>query len=325
MGEVVVKGKGILEDVTKAVGNTPLVRLRRVVEGCQAEILVKMESMNPLSSVKDRIGASMVEAAEAAGKLGPGSVLIEPTSGNTGIALAFVAAARGYRLKLVMPDSYSQERRLIFRALGAELELTPGHLGMQGAVDRALALAARLDDALVLQQFENPANPAAHERSTAEEIWRDTEGKIDAIATGVGTGGTISGVTRGLRKKKSDFMAFAIEPDRCAVISGGPPGPHEIQGLGAGFVPGNLDRGLLNGVVRVTDEEAFEMARRLAREEGLLVGISSGANVVGALKVARLPMMKGRRIVTVCCSAGERYLSTRLFEHLRSADLEGES
>jgi len=309
----------LLDNITQAFGNTPLVRLRRVTEADGAEIYVKLECMNPLSSVKDRIGVSMVEAAEAEGLLGEGTVLIEPTSGNTGIALAFVAASRGYRLKLVMPDSYSKERRAIFLSLGAELELTPGRLGMQGAVDRAMELSERLDDALVLQQFENPANPLVHERTTAEEIWEDTGGKVDAIVTGVGTGGTITGITRALKRKRRAFMAFAVEPDRCAVLSGGPPGPHEIQGLGAGFVPPNLDRDLLSGVVRVTDEEAFSMSRRLAREEGLLVGISSGANVAGALKVARLPAMAGRRIVTMCCSGAERYLSTKLFDHVRQA------
>ena len=315
----------ILDSVTQAPGRTPLVRLQRVTQGCPAEIVAKLEFMNPLCSVKDRIGVSMIEAAERDGLLGPDTVLIEPTSGNTGIALAFVAAAKGLRLKLVMPDSYSLERRTLFVALGAELELTPGYQGMQGAVDRAMALQEELSGGLVLQQFENPANPAAHERTTAEEIWADTGGEIDAIVTGVGTGGTITGVTRALKRKNPAFMALAVEPDRCAVISGGPPGPHEIQGLGAGFVPGNLDRGLLSGAVRVTDEEAFEMARRLAREEGLMVGISSGANVAAALKAAQIPALKGKRIVTMCCSAGERYMSTRLFEAARApARREGE-
>lgn len=313
------EGPEILDNVTKAFGCTPLVRLRRVTESSRVEIFAKLEFMNPLASVKDRIGVSMIEAAEAAGEIHPGTVLIEPTSGNTGIALAFVAASKGLRLKLVMPDSYSQERRSIFRALGAELELTSGRLGMQGAVDRAMSLAAKLPDALVLQQFQNPANPAVHEQTTGPEIWAATGGRIDAIVAGVGTGGTISGVTRAIRKRNPHFMAFAVEPDRCAVISGGPPGPHGIQGLGAGFVPQNLDRDLLNGVVRISDEEAYEMSRRLAREEGLLVGISSGANVAAALKVAALPVMQGRRIVTVCCSGGERYLSTPLFAHVRDS------
>lgn len=310
----------ILENVTGAFGRTPLMRLRRVTEGCHAEVFAKLEFMNPLASVKDRIGVSMVEAAEAAGKVNPETVLIEATSGNTGIALAFVAASRGLRLKLVMPDSYSMERRMLFRALGAELELTPGRLGMGGAVDRARELAESLPDALILQQFENPANPAVHERTTAEEIWEDTNGEIDALVTGVGTGGTITGVSRGLKRKNPGFKSFAVEPDRCAVISGGPPGPHEIQGIGAGFIPSNLDKSILDGVVRVKAEEAFAMARRLAVEEGLLVGISSGANVAAALKVASLPGMRGRRIVTFCCSSGERYLSTRLFAHLRGEE-----
>ncbi len=313
----------ILTDVTGAFGNTPLMKLQRITKGCPAEILVKLEFMNPLSSVKDRIGVSMVDAACKAGLIHPETVLIEPTSGNTGIALAFVAAARGLRLKLVMPDSYSRERRALFLALGAELELTPGHLGMRGAVDKAMELAQRLPSSLVLQQFKNPANPAVHERTTGPEIWRDTGGQIDAIVTGVGTGGTITGVTRAIRKHNPQFMAFAVEPDRCAVISGGPPGPHGLQGLGAGFVPENLDRELLNGVVRIRDEDAFEMARRLAKEEGLLVGISSGANVAAALKVAALPGMAGRRIVTVCCSSGERYLSTPLFADLIASQCKG--
>jgi cysteine synthase A len=307
----------LLEDVTGAFGRTPLVRLRRVTQGCGAEIYAKLEFMNPLASVKDRIGVSMVEAAAAQGRLHAETLLVEPTSGNTGVALAFVAAAKGLRLKLVMPDSYSVERRALFRALGAELELTPGRLGMQGAVERARALVEAHPDALMLQQFENPANPAVHERTTAEEIWADTGGQIDGLVTGVGTGGTITGVSRVLKARIGGFRVFAVEPDRCAVISGGPPGPHDIQGIGAGFIPANLDRSLLDGVVRIKDEEAYEMARRLAREEGLLVGISSGANVAAALKVASLPGMRGRRLVTFCCSSGERYLSTRLYAHLR--------
>jgi cysteine synthase A len=306
----------ILDNVTQAVGHTPLVRLRRVTDGCGAEILAKLEFMNPLASVKDRIGVSMIETAAAQNLLGPGAQLVEATSGNTGIALAYACAARGLPITLVMPDSYSAERRAIFQALGARLELTPGHLGMRGAVDRAAELVAKTPGALMLQQFENPANPATHERTTAEEIWNDTAGHVDAVVTGVGTGGTLTGVARALKRRNSAFRAFAVEPDRCAVLSGGPPGPHEIQGIGAGFVPKNLDRSLLDGVVRVKDEEAFEMARRLAKEEGLLVGISSGANVAAALKVAKLPGMRGRRIVTFCCSSGERYLSTRLFAHL---------
>ncbi len=306
----------VLDNVTQAFGKTPMVRLRRVTAGCGAEVLAKLEYMNPLASVKDRIGVSMIEAAEKAGKINPDTLLVEPTSGNTGVALAFVAAAKGLRLKLVMPDSYSVERRALFQALGAELELTSGRHGMKSAVDRAMQIVDSEPNALMLQQFENPANPAIHERTTAQEIWEDTEGNIDALVTGVGTGGTITGVSRGIRKHKSSFRVFAVEPDRSAVISGSPPGPHGIQGLGAGFVPGNLDRSLLDGVVRIKDEEAFDMARRLAKEEGLLVGISSGANVAAALKVAALPAMRGRRIVTFCCSAGERYLSTQLYAHL---------
>ena len=306
----------VYDNITQTMGRTPLVRLRRVTEGCHAEIYTKLEFFNPLSSVKDRIGVSMIDDAESRGLLHPGSLLIEPTSGNTGIALAFVAASRGLRLKLVMPDNYSQERIVLFRALSAEIELTPGHLGMQGAVDRARELVETNADAIMLQQFENPANPAVHERTTAQEIWSDTEGKVDAFVAGVGTGGTITGVTRGLQAHKANIQAFAVEPAESPVISGGPPGPHDIQGIGAGFVPKNLDTELLTGIVRISTEEAFAMARRLASEEGILAGISSGANVQAALKVANMPHMRGRRIVTVCCSSGERYLSTALFAHL---------
>lgn len=303
----------ILDSVLNACGNTPLVRLRRVTAGVDVEIYAKLEYLNPLASVKDRIGVAMVEAAERDGLIHPDTVLLEATSGNTGIALAFVAAARGMRLKLVMPDDYSVERRAIFLALGAELELTPGHLGMQGAVDRVGELAETLADGLLLRQFENPANPAVHERTTGPEILRDTGGAVDMLVTGVGTGGTLTGVTRALKRALPGFLSFAVEPDRCAVISGGPPGPHGIQGLGAGFVPPNLDQSLIDGVVRVTDEEAYAMSRRLAAEEGLFVGISSGANVAAALKVAAQPTLRAKRIVTFCCSAGERYLSTPLF------------
>lgn len=306
-------GQSILE----CVGRTPLVRLQRVTEGCPAEVWAKLEFFNPMASVKDRIGVSMVEAAERAGQISPDTVLIEPTSGNTGIALAFVAAAKGLRLKLVMPDSYSSERQMLFRALGAEVELTPGARGMQGAVDHAARLARATPNALILQQFDNPANPAAHTRTTGPEIWADTEGRIDALVAGVGTGGTISGTTRYLRTHNPRLLAFAVEPTESPVISGGAPGPHDIQGIGAGFVPGNLDRSLLSGIVQISTEEAFAMARRLAAEEGILSGISSGANVAAALKVAKLPRMRNKRIVTFCCSSGERYLSTPLFAHLR--------
>jgi cysteine synthase len=303
----------IHDSVLTAFGNTPLVRLRRVTADSGAEVYAKLEYLNPLASVKDRIGVAMVEAADERGLIHPETVLLEATSGNTGIALAFVAAARGLRLKLVMPDDYSIERRAIFLALGAELELTAGRLGMQGAVDRVQELAQTLPDGLLLQQFENPANPAVHERTTGPEILRDTGGDVDILVTGVGTGGTLTGVSRALKKAIPGFLSFAVEPDRCAVISGGPPGPHGIQGLGAGFVPPNLDVDQIDGVVRVTDEEAYAMSRRLAAEEGLFVGISSGANVAAALKVAAQPTLRGKRIVTFCCSAGERYLSTPLF------------
>jgi cysteine synthase A len=310
----------LLSNVLEAVGNTPLVRLQRVTEGVDVEIYAKLEYMNPLASVKDRIGVAMVDAALRDGLVGAGSVLIEATSGNTGIALAFATTVRGLRLKLVMPDDYSVERRSILTALGAELELTPGRLGMQGAVDRARALGESLPDAFLVQQFENPANPAVHERTTAREILRDTGGAVDMLVTGVGTGGTFTGVTRVLKPEIPGFMSFAVEPDRCAVISGGPPGPHGLQGLGAGFIPGNLDIDLVDGVVRITDEEAYAMCRRLALEEGLFCGISSGANVAACLKVASQPTLRGKRIVTFCCSAGERYLSTPLFDLMPGSD-----
>ena len=306
----------ILESVLKTSGNTPMVRLQSVTDGIEGEIYAKLEYMNPLASVKDRIGVAMVEAAIRDGRVGPGTVLIEATSGNTGIALAFAAAARGLRLKLVMPDDYSHERRAIPLALGAELELTSGQLGMQGAVDRALALEDALDDAFLLRQFENPANPAIHEQTTAMEILRDTGGEVDMLVTGVGTGGTFTGVTRVLKREIPGFLGMVVEPDRCAVISGGPPGPHGLQGLGAGFIPANLDVDLIDGVVRITEQEAYTMSRRLAVEEGIFCGISSGANVAAALKVAAQPTLRGKRIVTFCCSGGERYLSTPLFADL---------
>jgi len=306
----------IYDSIVQTVGRTPMVRLNRVTREAKAEIYVKLEFFNPLSSVKDRIGASMIAAAEAEGRIHPETLLVEPTSGNTGIALAFVAAARGLRLKLVMPDSFSRERMALFQTLGAELELTPGHKGMQGAIDRANSIVNASTDAIMLQQFENPANPLAHELTTAEEIWADTDGDIDAIVAGVGTGGTITGCTRALKRHNSRFKAFAVEPDESPVLSGGPAGPHLIQGIGAGFVPRNLDTSLLDGVVRIKGEEALEMARRLATEEGILCGISSGANVAAAIKVSQLPIMRKKKLVTVCCSSGERYLSTALFRHL---------
>lgn len=306
----------IADSIVDLVGRTPLIRLNRVVEECGADIVGKAEFFNPLGSVKDRIGANMILDAEERGRLSAGDVIVEPTSGNTGIALAFVCAARGYRLILTMPDTMSYERRALLKALGAELLLTPGSQGMKGAVDQAVEIVEETDNAIMLQQFDNSANPEAHARTTALEIWEDCDGDVDAIVTGVGTGGTISGVARVLKQKNPDFQAIAIEPAGSPVISGGSPGPHRIQGIGAGFVPANLDRELLDEVITVEDEEAMEMARRLAREEGLLVGISSGANVAGAIAVGQRAEFEGKRIVTMLCDTGERYLSTPLFRDL---------
>ncbi len=303
----------IYDSITDLIGKTPLIRLSKVVGDCPAEILGKAEFFNPLGSVKDRIGANMIADAEARGVLSADSVIVEPTSGNTGIALAYVCAAKGYKLILTMPDTMSLERRALLKALGAELILTPGPMGMQGAVDRANALVAEDEACVILQQFDNPANPGAHAQTTAEEIWTDTDGNVDAIVTGVGTGGTISGVARVLKDRNPAFKAFAIEPEGSPVISGGQAGPHRIQGIGAGFIPNNLDRDVIDDVVIISDEEAMEMARRLAREEGIFVGISAGANVAGAIKIGNRPEFRGKRIVTTLCDTGERYLSTPLF------------
>jgi cysteine synthase A len=304
----------VYPDITRTIGRTPIVRLRKVVDGVDAVVLAKLEFFNPLSSVKDRIGLAMIEAAEQAGKLGPESLLIEPTSGNTGIALAFAAAAKGYRLKLVMPSGMSAERVMLLRAMGAEVELTPDTWGMQASVDRAHEIAAKQPGALVLQQFDNPANPEAHRRTTAEEIWADTGGNVDVVVAGVGTGGTITGVAEVLKARRPGLLAFAVEPAECPVISGGPPGPHGIQGIGAGFIPRNLNRDILDGVVPVSTSAAMAMARRLAREEGILAGISSGANTVATLELARRPDLRGKTFLTFHCSCGERYLSTDLFQ-----------
>lgn len=306
----------IYDSIVELIGNTPLIRLSKVVGDCPAEILGKAEFFNPLGSVKDRIGAQMISTAEAAGLIGPNTRIIEPTSGNTGIALAYICASRGYSLTLTMPDTMSLERRSLLKALGAELVLTPGPLGMSGAVAKAEELKAADPHAIILQQFENPANPEAHALHTAEEIWRDCDGQIDAIVTGVGTGGTITGVARVLKARNPAFKAYAIEPVNSPVLSGGAAGPHKIQGIGAGFVPKNLDLTLIDGIVQVEDEDALVMARRLAREEGIFVGISAGANVVGSLLVAQRPEFAGKRIVTMLCDTGERYLSTLLYRDI---------
>jgi cysteine synthase A len=304
----------VASSIIETVGRTPLVQLHRVTAGVGARVLVKVEFFNPLSSVKDRIGRAMIADAEERGLLGPDTTIVEPTSGNTGIALAFICAAKGYPLVLTMPDNASAERRKLLVQLGARVELTPASRGMMGAVDRARVIIRDRGNALMLQQFENPANPAAHEASTGPEIWSDTDGVVDAFVSGVGTGGTITGVSRYLRRHNPALRVVAVEPDRCAVLSGKPPGPHPIEGIGAGFVPRNLDRGLIDEVRIVRADQAFEMARRLAREEGILAGISSGANVHAAVELARRPEMAGCTIVTVICSCGERYLSTPLFE-----------
>jgi cysteine synthase A len=304
----------IAENITQLVGNTPLCYLDKVARGLPGRVAAKLEFFNPCSSVKDRIGLSMIQAAEQAGKIKKETILLEPTSGNTGIALAFVAAQRGYPLTLTMPETMSQERRRLLSVFGAKLVLTPGAEGMPGAIRRAQELAASDPRYLILQQFENPANPEAHRRTTAEEIWRDTEGRVDAVVAGVGTGGTITGVAEVLKERKPGVKAIAVEPVGSPVLSGGKPGPHKIQGIGAGFVPKVLRTDLIDEILQVGHEDAGAMARRLAREEGILTGISAGANVFAALQVAGRPEFKGKLIVTVLCDTGERYLSTWLFE-----------
>jgi len=305
---------GICADITQAVGNTPLVRLNRVTAGCVATVLVKCEFCNPLHSVKDRIAVSMIEAAERDGRLTPGTTVVEPTSGNTGIGLAFVCAARGYRLILTMPDTMSLERRALLRMLGAELVLTPGAEGMEGAVRRAEEIVAATPKSFMPQQFKNPANVDVHRRTTAEEVWRDTAGAVDIIVAGVGTGGTISGCAEVLKARKPSVKAIAVEPAASPLLSGGKPGPHKIQGIGANFVPDILRRDLIDEVITCTNDDAFAMAKLLAKKEGILVGISAGANAWAAIQVARRPANKGKTIVTFMCDTGERYLSTPLAE-----------
>jgi cysteine synthase A len=304
----------LYESIVDTCFNTPMVRLRRVVPKDHATVYVKCEFFNPMASVKDRIAAAMIGAAEKDGLLKKDTLIIEPTSGNTGIALAFVCACRGYRLQLTMPESMSMERRVLLRSLGAELVLTPAADGMPGAIRKAQELIASTPGSWMPQQFDNPANPRIHERTTGPEIWTDTGGKIDMLVAGVGTGGTITGVTRFIRPKNPDFKAIAVEPAASPVISGGRPAPHKIQGIGAGFIPKNLDTSLLNGIEQVTNEDAFAWARRLSVEEGIFAGISSGANVCAAARVAARPENKGKTIVTIAASFGERYLSTPLFE-----------
>lgn len=308
----------IAQSVTELIGRTPLVRLNRVTRGISADVVAKLESQNPAASVKDRIGLAMIEAAERDGKIQPGkNTLVEPTSGNTGIALAFVAATKGYECILVMPETMSSERRVVLRALGAKLVLTEGAKGMKGAVETANEIAARVPNAYMPQQFNNPANPEVHRRTTAEELWDDTDGKIDALVAGVGTGGTITGVAQALNERKPSFEAIAVEPAASPVLSGGSPGPHKIQGIGAGFVPEVLDTKLVAHVMTVENDAAFSMARRLAAEEGILCGISSGANVAAAIEYAQRPENEGKLVVAIIPSFGERYLNTDLFAPFR--------
>ncbi len=303
----------IYRNMQETIGRTPLVKLNRMAEDITAEVYAKLEFFNPVGSVKDRIAAAMIDAAEAQGLIGPDTLIVEPTSGNTGIALAFICAAKGYRLRLTMPETMSVERRKLLKHLGAELVLTPGDKGMKGAIGAAEEIVARGSGVFMPNQFANPANPDIHRKTTAEEIWRDTEGRVDIFVAGVGTGGTITGVAQGIKARKPEFRAVAVEPSASPVLSGGKAGPHRIQGIGAGFIPEVLDRDMIDEVVAVDDEAAFETARRLARQEGILCGISSGAAVSAALTVARRPEVKGKRIVVLLPSTGERYISTDLF------------
>ncbi|MDB4403884.1 cysteine synthase A [Akkermansiaceae bacterium] len=307
----------IAKNIVDTVGNTPLIKLNNVTEGLDAEIFVKAEFFNPLFSVKDRIGKAMIETAEADGSLKPGGSIIEATSGNTGIALAFVARAKGYKCILTMPETMSIERRVLLRSLGAEIVLTPGAKGMGGAIAKAKQLLAEDSSAFGPSQFDNPANPEVHRKTTAEEIWADTDGDIDAIVAGVGTGGTITGISEVIKSRNPNFKAIAVEPENSPVIGGGSPGPHKIQGIGAGFIPKNLNAAIVDGTITVTNEDAFEMAQRLAQLDGIPAGISTGANVWAAIQVAKRPEFKGKRIVTIGCSSTERYLSTPLAEKYR--------
>ncbi len=309
----------IANDITELIGNTPLVRLNKVTEGCAAEVVAKLEFYNPMSSVKDRIGLAMIEAAEKAGKLKKGkTIILEPTSGNTGIALAFVAAVKGYKITLTMPETMSLERRALLKALGANLVLTPGPEGMRGAIKKANELAESDSNYFIPQQFQNPANPEVHRKTTAEEIWNDTDGKVDFLISGIGTGGTITGVSEVIKKRKPSFKAIAVEPKGSPVLSGGAPGPHKIQGIGAGFVPDILNTKIIDEIIQVDNDEAMAHAKRLMREEGIVVGISSGAALAAALQVARRKENKGKMVVVILPDTGERYLSTDLFAEFRT-------